>query len=107
MFFDNSKFFAFVEACRAMGITVPIIPGIKVMTNSRQLSLLPSVFHIDIPHDLEDAIEACKTADAVKEAGIEWAITQCRELKAAGVPCIHFYTMGNSETCRRVAEKVY
>ncbi len=107
MFFDNSKFFAFVEACRAMGITVPIIPGIKVMTGRKQLSVLPSVFHIDIPHDLEDAVEACKSDEAIKEAGIEWAITQCRELKAAGVPCIHFYTMGNSDTCRRVAKNVF
>lgn len=107
MFFDNNKFFSFVETCREMGITVPIIPGVKILTTKKQLSVLPSVFHIDIPHDLEDAVESCDTPEKIKEAGIEWAIQQCKELKAAGVPCIHFYTMGNSDTCKRVASKVF
>lgn len=107
MFYDNRKYFEFVDACRSAGIEVPIIPGIKILTGKNQLNVLPSVFHIDIPHDLEDAIAACKSQEQVREAGIEWATTQCKELKAAGVPCIHFYTMGNSEPCRRVASKVF
>ncbi|MBL7923773.1 MAG: methylenetetrahydrofolate reductase [NAD(P)H] [Bacteroidia bacterium] len=107
MFFDNKKYFDFVATCKDMGIHVPIIPGIKVLTTKKQMTVLPSLFHIDIPDDLEDAMEHCDTNEKVKEAGIEWAIQQCRELKAAGVPCIHFYTMGNSDTCKRVASQVY
>ena len=107
MFFNNEKYFEFVKACREMDINIPIIPGIKVITTKKQLTVLPSIFHIDIPDDLEDAVEATKTNEEVKEAGIEWTIQQCKELKAAGVPCIHFYTMGNSEICRRVASQVY
>ncbi len=107
MFFNNEKYFEFVKACREMDINIPIIPGIKVLTTRKQLTVLPSIFHIDIPDDLEDAVEATKTNEEVKEAGIEWTIQQCKELKAAGVPCIHFYTMGNSEICRRVASQVY
>jgi len=107
MFFNNSKYFEFVDTCREMGIHIPIIPGIKVLTTKKQLTVLPSIFHIDIPDDLEDAVEAATTNAMVKEAGIEWTIQQCKELKAAGVPCIHFYTMGNSDTCKRVASRVF
>jgi methylenetetrahydrofolate reductase (NADPH) len=107
MFFDNSKYFDFVKICREEGINVPIIPGIKIFTSEKQLRVLPSIFHIDIPHDLADAVEAAKSPAAVKEIGIEWAIQQSKELVQAGVPCLHYYTMGNSETCRRVAEKVF
>lgn len=107
MFFDNKKYFEFVATCREMGINIPIIPGVKVLTTKKQLTLLPSVFHIDIPHDLADSIDAVHTNEQVKEAGIEWAIEQCKELKEAGVPCIHFYTMGSSEITRRVASKVF
>lgn len=107
MFFDNQKYFDFVDACRKAGINIPIIPGIKVMTGVKQLSVLPSVFHIDIPHDLAEAMEQAESPVRQKEVGIEWAIAQCKALKAAGVPCIHFYTMGNSETCRRVASQVF
>lgn len=106
MFFDNSKFFAFAEACKEAGITVPIIPGIKIFSAARQLTLLPTLFHIDVPHDLAEAVEKAKTTEAVKQVGIEWGIQQCKELKAYGVPCLHFYTMGNSDTCRRVASAV-
>jgi len=107
MFFDNSKYFHFVDMCRKEGINVPIIPGIKVMTTLKQLNILPSIFHIDIPHELAEAVEKADTPQKVKEAGIEWSIHQCKELKAAGVPCIHFYTMGNSDTCKRVAQHVF
>jgi methylenetetrahydrofolate reductase (NADPH) len=107
MFFDNAKYFAFVEQCRENGINVPIIPGIKVLTTKKQLTMLPSIFHIDIPDDLAEAIEKADTSDKVKEVGIEWAIHQCKELHAAKVPCLHFYTMGSSTTCKRVATKIY
>jgi methylenetetrahydrofolate reductase (NADPH) len=106
MFYDNSKYFEFVDLCRENGINVPIIPGIKIMTTKKQLNILPSIFHIDIPDALAEAVEKAKTSDQVKEIGVEWAIQQCKELVAAKVPCLHFYTMGNPDTCKRVAEKV-
>jgi methylenetetrahydrofolate reductase (NADPH) len=106
MFYDNSKYFEFVDHCRENGINVPIIPGIKIMTTKKQLNILPSIFHIDIPDALAEAVEKAKTSDQVKEIGVEWAIQQCKELVAAKVPCLHFYTMGNPDTCKRVAEKV-
>lgn len=106
MFYDNSKYFEFVDLCRENGINVPIIPGIKIMTTKKQLNILPSIFHIDIPDALAEAVEKAKTSEQVKEIGVEWAIQQCRELVAAKVPCLHFYTMGNPDTCKRVAEKV-
>jgi methylenetetrahydrofolate reductase (NADPH) len=106
MFYDNSKYFDFVNLCRENGINVPIIPGIKIMTTKKQLNILPSIFHIDIPDALAEAVEKAKTSDQVKEIGVEWAIQQCKELVAAKVPCLHFYTMGNPDTCKRVAEKV-
>ncbi len=107
MFFDNAKFFKFVDECRAAGITVPIIPGLKVLTTKKQLTILPSTFHIDMPDDLADAVEKAKDNDEVKEIGIEWCIAQCKELFKHNVPCLHFYTMGTSEVCRRVAKEVY
>ncbi len=107
MFYDNKKYFEFVEACRAADIKVPIIPGIKVMTTKKQLTVLPSIFHIDIPDELEDEMSKVEGNDKAKEVGIEWCIRQCKELKAAGVPVIHFYTMGNSDTCKRVVSKVF
>jgi methylenetetrahydrofolate reductase (NADPH) len=106
MFYDNSKYFDFVNLCRENGINVPIIPGIKIMTTKKQLNILPSIFHIDIPDALAEAVEKAKTSEQVKEIGVEWAIQQCKELVAANVPCLHFYTMGNPDTCKRVAEKV-
>jgi methylenetetrahydrofolate reductase (NADPH) len=107
MFFDNSKFYAFKEKCREAGINVPIIPGIKPVTTKKQCTTLPKVFHVDIPEDLADEIEKCKTDKEVKEAGIEWCIQQSKELKQSGVPCLHYYTMGNAETTCRIAEKVF
>jgi methylenetetrahydrofolate reductase (NADPH) len=107
MFFDNKKYFEFVDACRNAGINVPIIPGLKVLTSKKQLTLLPSTFRIDMPDDLADAAEKLKDNEQVKELGIEWCITQCRELIKSGVPCLHFYTMGTSEVCRRVACEVF
>ncbi len=107
MFFDNQKYFEFVKAARDMGIQVPIIPGIKPIAVKRHLQLLPQVFRIDIPQDLIDAVDACKDNKAVREVGIEWAIAQSRELKEAGVPVLHYYSMGKSDNIKAIAKQVF
>lgn len=107
MFFDNSKYFAYVDACRAAGITVPIVPGLKPLTKQYQLNSIPRLFHIDMPSDLVNGINAAKTAEARIAVGTEWCIAQSKELKAAGVPCLHYYTMSDSEIVRKIAEAVY
>lgn len=107
MFFDNSAYFSFVEKCRKAGINVPIIPGIKPIATKKQLTVLPKVFHIDIPEALTEAIEKARDDKQVKEIGIEWAIEQCKELKAKGAPVLHFYTMGKSEATRQIAKAVF
>ena len=107
MFFDNKKYSAFVKKCREYDIHVPIIPGLKPITNSKQLISLPKTFHIDIPVDLSDAVRACKSEQEVKEVGIEWLIEQSKELVAMGAPVLHYYTMGNPEPTKRVAEAVF
>ena len=90
-----------------MGITIPIIPGLKPLTTKKQLSVLPKLFHIDIPDELVDAVNKCKDDKAVKQVGIEWAIQQSKELKAANVPVLHYYTMGLSEATRQIAKEVF
>ena len=107
MFFDNAKFFEFVDKCRAAGITVPIIPGLKPIATKNHLSVLPSMFHIDIPEALEKEIAKCKNNQDVKQVGVEWAIQQSKELKAAKVPCIHYYTMSRSENTVAIAREVF
>jgi len=94
MFFDNQKFFDFVKSCRDMGIQVPIIPGLKPITNKKQLSILPRIFHVDIPTELSNAITQCKTDADVELVGTRWLIQQSKELKAFGVPVLHYYTLG-------------
>jgi methylenetetrahydrofolate reductase (NADPH) len=107
MFFDNQKFFRFVERCREMGINVPIIPGLKPLATKAQLSVLPRIFHIDIPLDLVMAAEKCKTNAEVKQLGIEWCIAQSKELMAQGVPCLHYYTMSKSDAVYKIAKGVF
>ncbi len=107
MFFDNSKYKSFVEKCRENDINVPIIPGLKPITNSKQLISLPKIFHLDIPLELSEAIMACKCEKDVKEVGIEWMIEQCKELKELGAPVLHFYTMGNSGPTKRIAQALF
>src|SRR5690606_10068247 len=97
MFFDNSKYAEFVQKCRDNGIHVPIIPGLKPITSSKQLISLPKIFHLDIPIGLSEAIQDCDNEKDVKAVGIEWMIAQCKELKDMGAPVLHFYTMGNPE----------
>ncbi len=107
MFFDNQKYFEYVDACRAMGIDVPIVPGLKPITKKYQLNSLPRLFFINLPDELVKAFTKAKTSEAIKEVGIEWCIHQSKELKKKGVPCLHYYTMGDSETIRRIVEAVY
>ena len=107
MFFDNSKYFEFVDKARAMGITIPIIPGIKPIAVKKHMQLLPQVFRVDLPEDLISAIEKCKSSAEVKIVGIEWAIQQSLELKQAGVPVLHYYSMGKSENIRQIAKSVF
>ncbi len=107
MFYDNSKYFAFVEECQKAGINVPIIPGLKPITVKNHMTVLPSIFHIDIPDDLWNAIDKCKDNKAVKEVGIEWGIQQAKELMDAGVPVLHFYSMGKSDSVQRIAKELF
>lgn len=107
MFFDNKKYFDFVDQCRAIGITVPIIPGIKPITTKSQTSVLPTIFYIDLPEELSDAVEKCKDNAAVKEVGIEWTVKQSKELIKAGVPSLHFYSMGKSDPIYRIAKQLF
>ena len=107
MFFDNSKYFEYVERCRAVGINVPIVPGLKPITKLYQLNSIPRIFHVDLPSDFVDALQAAKNAEGRKQVGIEWCIQQSKELKAAGVPCLHYYTMGDADTIRKIVEAVY
>jgi methylenetetrahydrofolate reductase (NADPH) len=107
MFFDNAKYFEFVAKAREMGITVPIIPGIKPIAVERHLQVLPQIFRIDLPEDLIAAIEKCKNNAEIRQVGIEWAIQQSIELKAAGVPVLHYYSMGKSENIRQIASQIF
>ncbi|HNQ13644.1 MAG TPA: methylenetetrahydrofolate reductase [NAD(P)H] [Bacteroidia bacterium] len=107
MFFDNKKYFEFVDRCRKEGINVPIIPGLKPITRKVQVSALPKTFFIDIPDDLFQSISRCKNEDDVKQVGIEWGIQQSKELLNAGVPVLHYYTMSNSEPVLQIARSVF
>ncbi len=107
MFFDNSKYFTFVDEARKAGIEVPVIPGIKPFTKLSQLTVIPKTFRCDLPEELVKEAAKCKTDSDMKELGVEWGVAQCRELIAHGVPSIHFYTMGAADSIRRIAEKIY
>lgn len=107
MFFDNKRYFAFVEKAREAGIDVPIIPGIKPVAVKRHLQLLPQVFKLDMPDELVSAVEGCKTNKEVREVGIEFAIQQSKELMEYGVPVLHYYSMGKSDNIKKIAENVF
>ncbi len=107
LFYDNRKYFAFVEQARAAGITCPIIPGIKPMKKLSQLSVIPKTFKVDIPEELAHEVQKCTTDEQVRQVGIEWCIQQCRELMAHGVPSIHFYSIGAADSIREVARQIY
>ncbi len=107
MFFDNKKYLDYVDACRAAGITAPIVPGLKPLTTKQQLNSIPRKFFVDMPDELVRSINRAETNEQVKEIGIEWCIAQSKQLKEAGVPCLHYYTMGDAATIRRIAEQVF
>ena len=107
MFFDNQKYFDFVKAAKAAGIHVPIIPGIKPIAVKRHLQLLPQVFRIDLPEALISSVESCKTNKDVRQVGVEWAIQQSKELLAAGVPVLHYYSMGKSDNIEKIASAIF
>jgi methylenetetrahydrofolate reductase (NADPH) len=107
MFFDNKKFFDFVEKCRTAGITIPIIPGLKPISTKKQLNLIPHRFSIELPDDLIMEVVKAKDNDVVKQIGIDWCIQQSKELVAAGIPVLHYYSMGKAENIKAIATKVF
>ena len=107
MFFDNSVFYRFVDACRAAGISVPIVPGLKPLATRRQLELLPASFGIDLPDALTRAVQDARSDDDVYEIGTEWCVAQCRDLLSHGVPAVHFYTMGKPGNIIRVLKSCF
>ncbi|MFT5969906.1 MAG: methylenetetrahydrofolate reductase (NADPH) [Flavobacteriales bacterium] len=107
MFFDNQKYFQFVEDCRNVGIMVPIIPGLKPLSVERHLKLLPNMFHIDIPENLVKSVNSANSKEAISQVGREWLIQQSKELKEVGVPCIHYYTMGKGDEIQNIVRQVF
>jgi len=107
MFFDNQKYFSFVKAAREIGITVPIIPGIKPLAVQRHMQILPQIFKIDLPEALINEVEKCSNNKEIRQVGIEWAIQQSKELMQAGTPVLHYYSMGKSSNIKAIAEKVF
>ncbi len=107
MFYDVQKYIDFVEQCRKNDIHVPIIPGLKPITSSKQLVSLPKLFHIDVPEALSEAVSSCKSEAEVKEVGIEWMIHQGKELVKIGAPVLHFYTMSNPGPTKKIAEAIF
>ena len=107
MFYDNKKFFEFVDKCRLAGINVPIIPGLKPISTKRQLNLIPHRFSVDLPDDLIMEVVKCKDNDAVRKVGVEWCIEQSKELLKYGVPFLHYYSMGKSSNIYQVASEVF
>ena len=106
MFFDNEKFYAFVKACRDIGITVPIIPGIKPIYTKKQLTVLPKIFHIDLPAALSNEIMKCKNDEAVEQVGTEWLLQQSKDLIKFGVPVLHYYTLGRPNIVGDVVKQI-
>lgn len=106
MFFDNSKFHAFVKACRKIGITVPIIPGLKPVSTKKQLTVLPRTFHVDLPAELANEILKCKADEDVEKVGAEWLLHQSRDLKKNGVPVLHYYTVGKPHVVANVVKQL-
>ena len=107
MFFDNQKFFEFVDKAREEGIDVPIIPGLKPLSTQKQLNMIPHRFHVDLPEALIKEVLRCKDNEAVRQVGVEWCIEQSKELKSAGVPFLHYYSMGKSDNIKAIAKKVF
>jgi len=107
MFFDNEKYFQFVKCCRDAGITVPIVPGLKPVSTKKQLNIIPRTFHVDIPEELSNEIMKCKTDADVAIVGTEWLLKQSKELKEAGVPVLHYYTLGKPDIIANVVMELF
>ncbi len=107
MFFDNQKYFEFVDRCRAIGIECPIIPGLKPLTSMRHIEFIPKTFGISFPEELSDQLENCTSNEEVRKIGVAWCLKQSQELKAAKVPCLHYYTMGKSDSVKEIVSKVF
>ena len=107
MFFDNEKFYTFVDRCRQEGITVPILPGIKPLTRRSHLNVLPKTFRTEMPEELVKAVEAAKSDEEVRQIGVEWAVMQGKDLLAHGAPGIHFYTINASDSVREAARLIF
>ena len=107
MFYDNNKYFEFVEKCRAIGINVPIIPGLKPITTLKHIAFLPKFFHIDFPEALSNELNKCKSNEEVRNVGMEWGIMQSKELIKNNAPVLHFYTMGKGKAVRNIAKEVF
>ena len=107
MFFDNQKFFEFVAKAREEGITAPIIPGLKPLSTLKQLNMIPHRFHVDLPEALIKEVIKCKDNKAVRQVGVEWCTLQSKELMAAGVPFLHYYSMGKSDNIKKITEAVF
>jgi methylenetetrahydrofolate reductase (NADPH) len=107
MFFDNKAFFEFEKKCRAIGITVPIIPGLKPVTSKKQLVSIPKTFYVDIPDELSSEMMCCDSEKDTEKVGAEWLYQQSKELKAAGVPVLHYYTLGKPQIIKEVVKKLF
>lgn len=107
MFYDNKKYFEYVKACREVGIEAPIVPGLKPITSKKQLTVIPRTFHVDIPEELSSEILKCKTDKEVEEVGTQWLLQQSKELKAANVPVLHYYTLGKPNVIANVVKEVF
>lgn len=107
MFFDNKRYFSFVEQCRKAGINVPIIPGVKPIVTRGQLTVLPKVFHVDLPTDLVNAVSACTDDRAAKDVGVEWMVAQIKELYEAGVPSVHIYSHNAVPSVKRALKSIF
>jgi methylenetetrahydrofolate reductase (NADPH) len=106
LFYDNKKYFEYVAACRNAGINIPIIPGLKPITTKKQLTVIPRTFYVDIPEELSSEILKCKTDADVELVGAEWLLQQSKELKAAGVPVLHYYTLGKPHVIANVVKEL-
>lgn len=107
MFFDNKRFFSFVEKCRSVGITVPIIPGLKPISTQTHIEMLPRAFSIDLPEELMKEVRKCKDNKQIYQAGIEWCTMQSKELLSQGAPAIHYYTMGKADNIREILKRSF
>ncbi len=107
MFFDNQKYFDFVNKCRQVGINVPIVPGLKPISILRHLNILPGIFNIDIPEDLAKEVRKCKNNKMVRQVGVEWAIMQAKELIEHKAPSVHFYTMGKADNIYNIVKNIF